>query len=583
MSCVLLRLLMGLVMTAAANAVFARAESIRCVGVLGNSGEQGESLVSWGEQPAAGLGVAVDRDGGIWSRAGAGLLNRYAPDGRRLASYRIPGGSGQRDVDAIAIAGDTVFLRLDKGLHALAVDAPDGSEARSLGIKATLMSLGSWDGRVLAAEGRKLFLVAADGQIESVTELPAPPSRALGFGPGGGLFASVDWRLCRIDKGGAAVPVGDLPGERVQYLAGHWFGHGWHSTIRRADADLRPAPGVVLGGNSGAFLGRVAEQAEVVNGRGLAEVRPGLFAVAGLDGVVHLLRWEPATQRFEVTRRIGAVPLCQGLALDDRGRVWWRAGTWNPGDGPTSPLRDGCGDLDGMQALALAANGTLVGFGAMYGKPGVFRGGLGKDLRHQPVAIPADTLSAAAAVAIDERPLDRPQDRRLLVVAADGRAVSIPLSGDGQPRGDVRPLVLEFAQKVAQLTSLAWAADGRLLAGADGAVIELVREGDGWREADRWRAWGSAAADAFGPSLSLATDGERLWVADSGRHRVICLDLASRKLLGTYGAVDEPGQDLTRCDRPGHIAARDGQAVVHDRGNRRLLRLELPAAGPPHR
>ena len=27
---------------------------------------------------------------------------------------------------------------------------------------------------------------------------------------------------------------GDLPGERLQYLAGHWFGHGWHSTIRRA-------------------------------------------------------------------------------------------------------------------------------------------------------------------------------------------------------------------------------------------------------------------------------------------------------------------------------------------------------------
>src|SRR5438128_12694 len=77
-----------------ASASSANAETLRCFGVLGNSGEQGSTLVRFGEKPAAGMGVVFDRWGSLWDRAGEGVLNRYAPDGRLLASYRVaPSGS----------------------------------------------------------------------------------------------------------------------------------------------------------------------------------------------------------------------------------------------------------------------------------------------------------------------------------------------------------------------------------------------------------------------------------------------------------------------------------------------------------
>ena len=60
------------------------AVEVVCDGVLGNSGEQGAGLVRFGEQGARGIGVAVDRFGSLWDRAGKGVLNRYASDGRSL-------------------------------------------------------------------------------------------------------------------------------------------------------------------------------------------------------------------------------------------------------------------------------------------------------------------------------------------------------------------------------------------------------------------------------------------------------------------------------------------------------------------
>ena len=71
------------------------AASLKCEGVLGNSGEQGAALVRFGTEPAKGMGVAYDRFGSLWDRGGAGVLNRYALDGRLLRTYRIRKGTGR--------------------------------------------------------------------------------------------------------------------------------------------------------------------------------------------------------------------------------------------------------------------------------------------------------------------------------------------------------------------------------------------------------------------------------------------------------------------------------------------------------
>src|SRR4051812_41595275 len=84
-------------------ALAAQAESLTCVGVLGNSGEQGKALVRFGDKPARGIGVMCDRFGALWDRGGAGVLNRYAADGRLLGQYRIP--DGTNNSDQLALAG----------------------------------------------------------------------------------------------------------------------------------------------------------------------------------------------------------------------------------------------------------------------------------------------------------------------------------------------------------------------------------------------------------------------------------------------------------------------------------------------
>ena len=68
------------------------AAELRNAGILGNSGEQGATLVRFGEKPAMGLGVVLDPQGGLWDRGGDGALNRYALDGRLLGSWKIPPG-----------------------------------------------------------------------------------------------------------------------------------------------------------------------------------------------------------------------------------------------------------------------------------------------------------------------------------------------------------------------------------------------------------------------------------------------------------------------------------------------------------
>ena len=92
------------------------AETLRCVGVLGNSGEQGDTLVRFAAKPASGMGVAYDPSGSLWDRAGDGRLNRYALDGRLVASYPLPAGGGSNDKDQIALSPSGLLMKIGKQL-----------------------------------------------------------------------------------------------------------------------------------------------------------------------------------------------------------------------------------------------------------------------------------------------------------------------------------------------------------------------------------------------------------------------------------------------------------------------------------
>ncbi len=557
-------------MTGGFASLSARADVIQCAGILGNSGEQGASLVRFAEKPASGLGVVVDRYGSFWDRGGVGVLNRYAADGRRLAAYRIPGDRSPHG-DAIASVGEKLILCLDGGLHMLSIDAPSGSSSTPLKIAAEQISLSSHDGWVAAAQGPEVFLVNAAGEKKPVMTLSKEP-QGLEVGPDGTVYIIQDEKVYRPDAaapGGLAL-AGQSPGDRAQILAGFVYGANWHSTLRRFDADWQPAPGVVLGGNSGSFIGHVDEQAEVVNPRGVAKAGPDLFAASGMYGTLHLLEWQAKEKRFDPFRRIGAIPVCRALTLDRQGRIWWLSGNWNWSDGPATPLHFGIPQPD-IFASTTQNTDVVVGYGQMWGKPAVMFGTMDKEVHISRIETPTVLPKDAVAVVVSE------QNKRfvLLVLEKKGGLTAVNIADTGEYQGDVGSVQFTTSTPVAEWTSLASTGRDTLVGGGDGFVIEMARDGAGWKETRRWKTWGAGAAQRFTGPVWLAADAGKLWVSDSARHRVVCFDLASGRELAAFGERDAEGDDLSKLNAPCVIAARGQRAVVFDSGNQRLVKLQI--------
>src|SRR6187399_2364792 len=105
----------------------ASAAELSNVGILGNSGEQGSTLVRFGVPANFGTGVVYDRFGTLWSRGGSGVLNRYALDGRQLATYPLPVSPPPGNDDSIALLGDDLILLLDHHFYTLSINAQAGT------------------------------------------------------------------------------------------------------------------------------------------------------------------------------------------------------------------------------------------------------------------------------------------------------------------------------------------------------------------------------------------------------------------------------------------------------------------------
>ncbi len=539
-------------------------------GILGNSGEQGPTLVRFGPEPRRGMGVALDRRGSLWDRAGAGVLNRYAPDGRLLASYRMP--AGEDHGDKLTAEGDFIVFRAGGRVFALKEDAPPGSEARQLG-EAEAISFGSSGGRLAVLHRRRVELLDP-GTGDRRPALENVDAHDVEMDAGGAIYLVKDWTVRKF-AGGREVLDGwprKSPGERPQLLEGAWFGHSWHGTIRRFGAALEPEPGVVLGGASGSFIGHLDQNSELVNGRGMARLRPDLYAVSGMWGVMHLLEWDGYQRRMRIVRRIGAVQACRGIGVDRKGRVWWHAGSWRWEDAPDAPLEDGVNPPEhpGVGQVVMLPGDAMCAAGMLWGRPTFYRGPLSGEVKTDRIekgCAYRKEAAAAAALVVKGR-------RVLLTADAAGKGEAFFIGDDGAYQGEAGPVALRAAA-AGEWTSLAVRGDGALMGACGGAVVELAADGNDWREARRWSSWGPAPADRFGGRIYVAADEGRLWAADTERHRVICFDLGTGRPLGTFGACDRPGADLASLDRPTVIAARGRRGVVYDSGNQRLVRLML--------
>lgn len=540
------------------------ADSIRCVGVLGNSGEQGPALVRFGAKSASGMGVVYDASGSLWDRGGEDRLNRYAADGRLLGSYPLGGSGSPNDKDRLVLIGELLLMKLGNKLFTLRTDAPAGTAPTPLPVEASRLSFNTRGGYAAAAIGKSVFLVNPAGETKPVG-VSAQDIDDIEIGPEGSIHVSNNGKLHRVD-GGDPKRTLPSPGNSPQWLDGSWYGAAWHGTLRRFDAGLLPDPGVVLGGASGSFIGYVEGNHELNDGRGLAHLRGPLFAASGAEGVLHLLEWRH--QRFTILRRIGAVPWCSALSIDGKNRIWHRAGYWEWSDGPDTPLRHSTPSPDepGFFGAATLPNGVAVA-PALRWKSKVFYSSTdGGPARLSDVKDMPDGAVACAAFPLEGR-------NALWVVDASGQGAAFFVSNEGTHEEHAGDFKLKTRQPIDGLTSLT-AGDGVLYAAAKGQIIELVLEERNWREVRRWNTWGESPAERLGGNLHLAFHEGRLWVSDTDRQRVICFDAATRRPLAMFGETDKPGDDLTALGSPRALAVRGGLAVVHDSGNQRLMRLE---------
>lgn len=589
-------LLVALILPMACCFEAAQGQDLQFHGVLGNSGEQGASLVRFGppmqSRQACGMGVVYDQFGTLWDRAGVGTLNRYAIDGRMLATFKIPQGVGVGD--HLVCVGDTLVMLIRDRLFTIKIEplvagqangsaSPKASASGVVDLKlsAKVISTNAHQGRlaIFGSEGELSWLSVASGQTELITKIPDARPQSLDVLPDGSILYYSD-NMVRMVADGKVVSNDQWPrrihGLResapigLQRLGDNWFAFAWHGTIKRYNADLMPAPGVVLGGGSGWVIGKVPANAELELGQGMAKISNRLFAVSGFRGVAHLLHWNEGVGKMSIVRRIGALPSVPGMAIDSQGRITIGIGKWEWDDGAASPLSETEGpEFTGQPAML--ENGSLAAAISRYEgtRPGWISGPLNEDPRTEDRVdyLPGGEFPVASTV------WRKGKSQRVLLINSKGIGTFVQVGPDGQFGKVLGGFRLQVGIAVRKWTSLAIEDDNYLLAAGDGEIFRFAATDEGFENQGKWTPLAADEPSRFGRQITIASDSGLLWVADTERHRVMCFDISSRNGVGQFGRRDTAGSDLGSLNRPTTIACRGPRAVVFDSENQRIVKL----------
>lgn len=529
-----------------------QAADLQFAGVLGNSGDTGGSLVTFAGQKAGGIGLVLDDQNTLWERGGSKQLNRYALDGRLLASFELPD-SPERN-DQMTRVDDLLVIKLRKALYTLPLKAAKGTQPKRLAGEADVISSNSVKGQLIIADKGTLYWLDVALGTRLPLLKPELNVQALHLGADSTVYAFGEGKVMAWKNAAAldGFPKG-FTGERPQKIGKYWYSQSWHGTINRMNEAFEPDPGVVLGGASGSFIGYMPASNDINNGRSMVQLKGDLYAISGVGGIIQFLKWNEAEARFDVVRRIGALAELQGLALDAAGHVWTPHGSWRWTDTSTAPRT--LGDIEPMlcaQPVVLDGK-TLCMVKKHYQYVQLVHGPLidASELSHfetqgiKDFALP-ETITGAAAFS-DGKGL------RMIVVERGGKAFELGITMGGQIASNPQAATIPGLKNC---TSLAWFSD-RLIAADSGAVIAFERSGD--------RAWKESARIAdFGGDVYVHSDGKRLAVSDPAHGAVHLYESMSTK-LASYNALTSPAQ----------VAVSDDRVVVYESGQQRLVKLEL--------
>lgn len=573
------------------------------VGVLGNSGEQGATLIRTTRRGVG--GVVVDDSGTLWLGAGD-AINRVTLEGRLIERFPIAlewgewvSGKGFGSLDGTLYFSCADDRRVE---HLFALPMRPGATAARLPLSLPPRR----DGRLRVApeplRGKlvlgldeqdrpgevSVFLYApGSGTLTRSFTVPLPDLFGLAVDAaagwiyvGGGRAATVVDLQGRPVSSDFPAPVPQLPAIPTVFSGalsladGAAWRAGVYGFVARLDRLTRGAPGIVDRWDSA--LGEVSQVAGV--GRGLLAFTRDEPADAFLG------RWVPGAVQLSLFRRIGSLPAIRAVGLSEDGWVtvadeveglypvqhWWR---WEDDARAMPAVTDSSSAVAG--GVFIPGSDSFVGVNQR-GRLLFFRPRWG-DQTGTLTALPPE----ARPVAFAYQAVPGQRTGRLLYVDGAARGIfAVGYDGPGlHTAGDHWQPVALAGVALEEPGDLVALTDGRLVIADRGRILVLEPSGSGYRlEAER-RGWGRGPDDQLGGHVRLAIDGPWMLVSDTDRARVLWLDWQRWRKLGQLGVTDRAGDDLAHVDRPGSVALRAGRAVVADTGNQRVLRLVVRGVG----
>ncbi|MBI1373592.1 MAG: hypothetical protein GC159_12760 [Phycisphaera sp.] len=543
------------------SACAAHAGELRFAGVLGNSGGEDDTRAAFAGKPATGMGPVLDRFNTLWERGGTTRLNRYALDGRLLASFELPN-EAHRLHDQLTLADDTLLMLIGKAIYRLPVTAERDAQIERLNGNVETLAAGSVNGKAVIHDGGQLMWLDPKSGERTLIAKGVDSIYSLVVDVDGTIYAFGNNQV-NAWRDGAAVAGYPRPfnGGRPQKIGDYWYSFAYHGTIFRFNAQFEPDPGVVAGGASGSFIGYLPQSVDIGHGAGLVHVRDNLFAVSGFEGVVQLLEWKNDESRMEVVRRIGPLVGLGALALDAEGNVWTPRGSLRWTASPETPFT--LGDVEPYYTTQpVVLNGKTICFiKKHYSYTQKVRGDAIDESgwAHleargvEGVTLNETTYGSAALT-------NAKGQHRLIVTEPNGKAMDFSLGTNGDIGDNPRSVTIPGLEKC---TSLAWFG-GRLLAADRGSIVAYREVDDGWKEDKR--------LTGFGKGVFIQGDGKRLVVSDPEKGRVQLFEsLENDAVIGTYDGLASPTIAAVSGDR----------VVVYEEGKQRLVKLTFDSGGTP--
>ena len=298
----------------------------------------------------------------LYQSSGARRVTAMRLDGKRVATYTLPGGSAYSQCDSMAIAPESGDVYVITGGRCLAYNwsrngagsvfrieagASDGTEATRIAKDCVAISASVHAGKLAlvrkgAEKGESVTVSLFDvgtGEETPLATLTAQRATQITMAdwlPDGRFALIVGGEYLHILENGAFSAAHGLFGVREVRLSsarvlddgGIWGVVG--DTVKRIDAKtFAPKPGVVMGGASGWFIGNVVSRPEI-NATGICPVGKNLYAVGSRENAsVYLCEWDAPKGVLEPVRRLGGITDPAHLVIDPDGFVMCDNVVWS--------------------------------------------------------------------------------------------------------------------------------------------------------------------------------------------------------------------------------------------------------------